>query len=944
MVDEQQPIAAPEAGTISDIPPSQALGAPQHIDVISPEGEYGSVPQDQLEEALAGGYKQATPEQVHGQAQQDKYGTAGQMIKTGLEGAASGLVGSTLANAAERAIGVNPEDIRGREEANPLTHGVAETGSFIGSAILGTGEAAVLGKLGEAAAGAAGITDAVKGGSFIAKVGADAGKAAFEGALYGLDQEGGKLFKEDPEQSAGHAIANIGLSSVMTGVFGGALGAALRKTGLHPEIAEGLGESEPAQFVSGADKAAFEAGDVKTHVELNQDLTPAKKAGLTDALKLNKQKPNAKEIRAAQELLNAPETPGMTLESPVIQMFVDTTAHSPHTISGGRIRGALDEAYTHADSALQGATASANGMSKDELGQALQKSLTDDTRAAYAPVKEGYEAVAELHPHAPVTPEDIGAFRAGMKDIKEVALGATTDEGKLARQVVKALENAKNADDLSTIRNMAALKKSGVGSDPLGHIKGILRDRLEGLQEEVVSKYASSFPRNDEAGALMHATIEQNLANKAAYKPYIKKVGELASWLGKGKIHGTEDALNFMNERLSASDVAQKLFSASKDPAFLRFFGKEFPEQFKLVRDYQRMALQDSAKLGDEFSAKRFFNKFNKLEPELQKALYAPEELKKIGAAETYIRDAFPKNYNPSGTAHIAALRGDITSPKHMLIANARDYAMEKIIKAAQGSPRAAQAVELAKATAAGDKLATRAIKSVFSGVKDSMPAAVIPLSAHRAKLDKLVATYQADPSKMLAQNDSNPVPEYAQAFSATTGRAVQYLGTLKPDTTPKNPLDSKLPPNPMQKAAYDRALDIAQQPLNVLHRIAQGTLTPQDMTTLRTIYPSIYQNLSNKIMQHVVDSVDSGKPVPYKTRLQLGMFLGQPLDSTMTQPAIQAMQSGSQANKQAAQQSAQQPQGRAPSASSVKGLSKLSTQAQTQGQARQADKSDGKL
>lgn len=905
------------------------------VNVINPEGKLVSIPQEHLAGALEMGYSHAQPGQVQAHFQQEKYGSTGQQVMTGLEGVGSGVVGSTIATGLERAVGVNPEDIRGREEANPGTHLAGEVAGFAGSALAGTGEAALLGKAGEAAVGLTGLAKAA--GGWQTRVAADAVKGAFESVLYQADQELGRAVKEDPEVGAGHAIANIGLAGVMGGVFGGAVGAALRKTGMHPDFPHAQELEE--QFVSSADRAAYEAGDLKTHVAVDPSIPEKKKEGLLDAFKLGKQKANASEIKKAQQVLGVPETPGMLLESPLIQMQVDSLAHSPYTYSGNKIRGQLDAAYSGAQGALEAATASANGLSKEELGQTLQSSLTEQVKEAYAPVKAAFDEVSALHPNVPVSLDAIGSFKAGLKDIKEVALGPSTDEGKLARQVVGALQNAKTADDITAVRNMSALKKSGVGADPMGRIKGILRDRLQDLQDESVSKYARSFPRNDEAGAVMSSLIEQNKAAQEAYKPYIRKVAELSEWLGKGKIHGTQDALNFMNERLSATDISKRMFSASKDPAFLKFFNREFPEQFQQVRDYQRMALREAATHGEDFSAKTFFNKLNALEPEVQKALYTGDELKKIAAAETFMRDAFPKNYNPSGTSHALALKAAYESPKGMILANARDYAMEKVIQAA--SPRVAQAQALADATVKGERLATKAVKAIFNPDKSSMPSAVFPLAANREKLMKLVTGYQNDPSKMFVQNDSNPVPTYAASFAATTGRAVRLLAAAKPDMTPRSALDTRIPPSKAQQAQFDRTLDIAQQPLHVLAKIKSNTLTGSDVLTLKTLYPTIYNGLSQKLNNAIMDAAHKGQVIPYNTRLQLSTFLGQPLDSTMTQPSIAAAQA-----KGAAQQS-QQESAQAPN-SGVKrspgGLEKLSTQAQTQMQGRIRDRSDGKL
>ena len=903
------------------------------VNVITPEGDLVSIPQESLAQALQLGYSHAPQQQVENHFQQKKYGAAGQQAIAGLEGVASGVVGSTLATAAERGFGVNPADIRAREAANPGTHLAGEVVGFAGSALAGTGEAALLGKAGEAAASAVKLT-----GGWQKQVAQDVVKAAFEGVLYQGDQELGRVVKQDPEVGAGYAIVNIGLAGVMGGVFGGATGAALRKLGVHPELPSAQVDEGP--FVSGMDMAAYEAGDLKTHVAVSTDIAPAKKEGLLSAFKLNKQKHNAKEIKEAAKTIGAPETPGMTLESPLIQMQLDSLAHSPYTYSGNKIRGQLDAAYSTAEGALEGATKSASGLSKEELGLSVQKSLTDQIKTAYAPVKTAFEEVSALHPNVPVELKSIGAFKEGLKDIKEIALGPSTDEGKLARQVISALQNAKTAEDIGIVRNMAALKKSGLGADPMGRIKGVLRDRLAEMQDDAVARYAKSFPRNDEAGALMGSLIDQNAAAKEAYKPYIRKVGELSEWLGKGKIHGTADALNFMNERLTATDISKRMFSAAKDPAFIKFFSKEFPEQFQLVRDHQRMALRDAATTGESFSPKVFFNKYNKLEPEIQRALYTVEEMRKIAASETYIRDAFPKNFNPSGTAHALALKSAYGSPKGLLLANARDYAMEKVINASSNI-KTQQAQALAEATIKGDRLSTKAVKAIFNPMKDAMPSAVYPLAAHRDKLERIVAGYQADPSKMFGQNDSNPIPAYAQAFSGTTARAMSLLVAAKPGMVPRNPLDTIIPASKPQQAQYTRTLDIAQQPLSVLARIKNNTLVSADVVLLKTLYPTIYNGLSQKLMNTIIEMKGKGKVIPYNTRIQLSVFLGQPLDSTMTQPSIAAAQAKPLAQQQP-QESAQTP--KTGVRRNTGALEKLGTSYQTTSQGRVRDRSDGKL
>jgi len=147
--------------------------------------------------------------------EEDKFGTPGQQLMTAAEGAAQGLVGP-LAPYAETKLGLTtPEEIRGREEANPWTHGLSEAAGLVGGAVAGTGVGGALGKVGEAvgAIGPAG------------KVANAALRGAAENAVFqGLD-EVSKTIKENPEQSVQTAIANIGMAAVIGGGLSGAFGA-----------------------------------------------------------------------------------------------------------------------------------------------------------------------------------------------------------------------------------------------------------------------------------------------------------------------------------------------------------------------------------------------------------------------------------------------------------------------------------------------------------------------------------------------------------------------------------------------------------------------------------------------------------------------------------------------------------------------------------------------
>lgn len=150
------------------------------------------------------------------QLDDDKYGSTGQQAIAGLEGVAKGIAGPAATFAETKLLGVKPEAIQGRAEANPWTHGLSEAAGFAGSAFAGTGEAALLGRAGEAAAGAVGLADAANTTQKLAK---GAVTAATEMGLYQAGDELSKAMLNAP-QTPGSVAANIGLSALLGGVTG----------------------------------------------------------------------------------------------------------------------------------------------------------------------------------------------------------------------------------------------------------------------------------------------------------------------------------------------------------------------------------------------------------------------------------------------------------------------------------------------------------------------------------------------------------------------------------------------------------------------------------------------------------------------------------------------------------------------------------------------------
>lgn len=174
--------------------------------------------------------------------------------------------------------------------------------------------------------------------------------------------------------------------------------------------------------------------------------------------------------------------------------------------------------------------------------------------------------------------------------------------------------------------------------------------------------------------------------------------------------------------------------------------------------------------------------------------------------------------------------------------------------------------------------------------------------------------------------------PEQAALMNAAKGRIYNYLNSLRPQDNPqKLPFDVEMK-NPSQERMYNRALDIANQPLTILNHIKNGELTPETLKHFTSMYPELHNHLNKKITERMLQAqMDEEKP-SYKVRQSMSLFLGAPLDSSFTPASIMAAQ-----GVYAQQQAMQQPQPGGKPKKGTSSMSKISQSYQTEDQARNA-------
>lgn len=152
-------------------------------------------------------------------------------------------------------------------------------------------------------------------------------------------------------------------------------------------------------------------------------------------------------------------------------------------------------------------------------------------------------------------------------------------------------------------------------------------------------------------------------------------------------------------------------------------------------------------------------------------------------------------------------------------------------------------------------------------------------------------------------------LPEHATEAANVSEKATDYFKQIRPNNAPSAPLDS---PGPVRKPDlynYNRQLDIAQKPLVVVGHIQNGTLMPQDIQTIKTLYPGVHDAIVKNITSGLIEKKDVVKNFSYAKKKAINDFIGgTPLDSTMTPFAAQQIMKSSMSVQPSQAQNSGQP------------------------------------
>lgn len=740
--------------------------------------------------------------------------------------------------------------------------------------------------------------------------------------------------------------------------------------------------------VNGKDVPEYEAGSTAEHVKYDPEIPPQLKQGFFQAL----QTPD-KDAAFTQWLWEKwvqPRNPKGKIPASMIspnKYVWNMEQAMADKFTGQAVRDNIDAVVNAIHDNVTAITGTGQDVSRVSVGQTLLDPIIEQQQALNKVHSEIYDTIRQNTERVSLSKDLVNSTAEKMKQAFKAL--KKPEKGELYNFLQEKLEELalkENIDDLklfATSINEDAMKAGGSVRSFGRQLATIVND----FESASIDAFAKSPNLEPELRATFEGLNAQRKAINEVFKTNYKKYERLSEILKAGKAESFADFANKLSE-LSPEKITQSLERGKIKYNDLMWFKNNFPEQFEILRKHELNKLVQSAKYtkGTDPRAgsilRSIFDKKTS-DPAFNQLYFTPEELDVLRELH-WLDRKLPFNTNPSGTgARMEALQflaTAATNPKFLAAQigwgeaqraglsfmrpkaikpssvrpktfadgglvtdstmNVPDYSVmmpnkQSFAKAILQPPQIQQAQKLAEAAVRGEKLITNSVKSVLDHKSEYKIPKPTPKGVDQIK--DYVNKVKSNPDLLFDISNPN-LPEMSGAFSKTIASAVGYLQQFEPKQPSALPFDMgvKMPPS-THADLYNHVAKIAEQPLYVLEKVKHGTVIPEEVGAVKTIYPALYQKLQNQIVDHLAEVKANNATIPYKTKIGLSAFLGSPIDTTFTPESIQAAQPMQQNQPPQGAQTGAQPK------RSTSALGKMATMAQTPGQARAAERSSGK-
>lgn len=274
-------------------------------------------------------------------------------------------------------------------------------------------------------------------------------------------------------------------------------------------------------------------------------------------------------------------------------------------------------------------------------------------------------------------------------------------------------------------------------------------------------------------------------------------------------------------------------------------------------------------------------------------------------AFEKYNSDA--QKANKSGLLDKLATFGIASGHPHIgVAAEALDFGLNPISKVQKLAYLEKQIGEVTN-------LVGKGVKSIFtkslSSTKPFLGAAVRNTASrmedHEDDASKFLAMSNdiMQMSHTLSENTKDMesvAPGHALSVQQAGARATQFLASKLPMQPSSNPLEPKYEPSSTEMAKFNRYKSVVEKPTLALQEIKDGTITPETVETLNSVYPQLYGQMKQMIGTEAGLRAKEGALLSPSRKLAISMFMGSPINNNYSPQSVAQNQAVFMAHTQA--------------------------------------------
>ena len=283
---------------------------------------------------------------------------------------------------------------------------------------------------------------------------------------------------------------------------------------------------------------------------------------------------------------------------------------------------------------------------------------------------------------------------------------------------------------------------------------------------------------------------------------------------------------------------------------------------------------------------------YNALKKDFQVLRLLEESTEDAAAWAQRNRTISPSDYAAAGMAAVSGniLAAPIAAIGHKLVRERGNAAAAVLLY------RMSEIGMVQRAMQYVDQQLGRSAKGLLQPAKGTSRSAFANPVQSAKKAEERLAELSSKPERVVeraanvTQGLTSAAPTVGGNVARNLTRALAFLNAKLPPVRTADPLapDRKRAWTQTEAAKFMRYVEAAEDPMGVLEDVERGKVTREGVETLRELAPTLYRDLQIRTMDAIADQLAKGKPIPFETRLKVGVLLDVPADPSL-QPKTRA-------------------------------------------------------